>query len=354
MTAFTVGVIGGAGLYFLTVERSSEPQLALRIKAECDFTKLGKETCFAKEFYEFAREYGYEKSFAVLAYLQNIDSGARGCHFIAHSIGLGTYDREPGKWQEHVSRIPRDCSYGAIHGVVEKHISSTGRRLTKEVIPKICGDAPRADCNHIIGHLILVDPEIKGDVGKGLEMCSILGGYQNYLCLTGVFMEWITALNLIEHGFAPRSFLNWPARVEELKQLCFSRSGIEAEACWEEIAHVLVAKFPDNAEKVFSSCEEAPADNAARRCINHSIGIIGGSRQFALEELKDMCKLGPARYQNFSESCYRQLVISALATIPRKIDEVKKFCFSLAPEFINSCLEEVERASYVPEQPVFN
>src|SRR3989344_9098905 len=305
----------------------------------------GKDNCYAEEFKKLGEQNGDVFSFKVLDSLQRIDPDAIGCHLIAHGIGTGSYKREPENWRILVQNINSSCSYGAPHGVLESYVLTLPEKsLNKDVIPTICGEAPRADCNHIIGHLLLVQTD--ADVSKALNLCEVFTDpRQNNFCISGVFMEYQTALNLVAHDLVPKSWLNWPPRLGELEKLCRSYSGKYAEGCWEEIVHVALVKFNNDAKTIFDFCSTAQVPNGAKRCKRHSIGIIGASRNFNLASLKSICSLPQKNDPSFEEECYTALVSSALSTIPSIVPEATSFCQSLEKQFQSSCLSMVDAIS---------
>ena len=305
----------------------------------------GKDNCYAEEFKKLAEQNGPDFSFKVLDNLQRIDADAIGCHLIAHGIGTGSYKREPNNWRVLIQNINSSCSYGAPHGVLESYVLTLPEKsLSREVIPTICGEAPRADCNHIIGHLLLVQTD--ADVNKALDLCEVFtNSTQNNFCISGVFMEYQTAINLVAHDLAPESWLNWPPRLGKLEKLCRSYNGKYAEGCWEEIVHVALVKFNNDAKTIFDFCSTAQVPNGAKRCKRHSIGIIGASRNFNLASLKSICSLPQKDDPSFKEECYRALVASALSTIPSAVPEAMSFCNSLEQEFKQSCLTMIDAIS---------
>lgn len=301
----------------------------------------GKESCYSSKFKEVAEERGPEFSFQALDVLQKIDSSAIGCHLISHGIGKGSYKGDPNNWRTLVQNMPSICNYGAIHGVLESYIGSLpDKSLKKDVIPTICGDRPRADCNHIVGHLLLVETD--ADVNKALDLCEVLKEVpENSFCISGVFMEYQTALNLVTHKLVPESWLNWPVRLGELEKLCRSYDGKYAEGCWEEIVHVALVKFNNDPKKIFDFCSTAQVPNGANRCKRHSIGIMGASKNFNLKALKSVCSFPQQDNPNFQKECYPALISSSLSTIPKAVPEAVAFCASLDNEFKQSCFSMV-------------
>lgn len=303
-----------------------------------------KELCYAKQFQQAAQAKGAEGAFNLLSELQKLDQDATGCHLIAHGIGWGVYAHNPNDWQNQIRTISSACSSGAIHGIIEKLVEDQpGKKLTDELVLSICGENPRNDCNHIIGHLLVV--ETQGSVDEALRRCEIFDELQQEdFCYTGVFMEYQTALNLIQHGLAPKEWLNWADRVEELEKMCRSYDGLQAEACWEEIVHAALVKFGNDAKATFDFCSSAPFAAAAQRCRKHSIGIIAAAYNFNLASIKDLCRLPQKDDPDFEAGCYEQLAASSLSSIPQDWRRVEAFCLSLPEKFQNQCLSQLTYA----------
>ena len=323
-----------------TLETSLFSNTATNIFNYCrdnEALERGKENCYASQFRKLAEVEGPLFSFNVLSQVQKSDPKAIGCHLIAHGIGKGSYKREPDNWRILIQNMNSSCNYGAIHGVLESHIASLPEKsLKKEVIPSICGETPRADCNHIIGHLLLVQTD--ANTNKALDLCEVFTDMQqNSFCISGVFMEYQTALNLVDHQLVPESWLNWPSRLGELEKLCRSQKGKYAEGCWEEIVHVALVKFNNDPKKIFDFCSTSQVPSGAKRCKRHAIGIIGASKNFNLSALKSMCSLPQKEDPNFEKECYPALVSSALSTIPTMTKEAELFCKSLEKDFQPSC-----------------
>jgi hypothetical protein len=297
-----------------------------------------KETCYGKAFANLTKETNMDYAFTILRKLQEIEPESRGCHFIAHSISIAETEKDPSKWREILNNAPQDCSYGAAHGALEVHAAeSPDGKLAKSEIPTICDNPDTKNCTHGLGHLLLVVNE--NDIDASLKDCALLphNDVGKFECLSGVFMERITAFNLETHGLATKEALNWPARLPELEALCRSYTSTSSEACWKEIAHVAVVKFQGNPQAVVDFCQTAPTKEADKRCIDHSLGILTSDYQFDLSKMKGICDVR-AEASDFKGRCYNQLVGSTLATLPREIEAAEKFCTSLEPQYQESCL----------------
>lgn len=330
---------------FIALKSRSPAAAAARIVSAC--TNRAKEHCYASFLEDYARSAGGTRAFEALSLIQGKDREAIGCHFIAHGIGYGAYLREPQNWQKLVQTLPQACSYGAIHGVIEKYLATLPQgRLTREVIPTICGQEPIADCNHIVGHLILV--ETGADIPAALKLCGVFPEERQLdFCATGVFMEHSTALNLIAHKLAPESWKNWPARVPEIVSLCRSQTDDRfIAACWEESVHAALEKFYYEPQRIFDYCGQAPIADAHLRCRRHAIGIMAAHINFDLEKARSICGV-PQPDAAFEEECYGHVTASLMATDPAAGIRVDEFCRTLPASYQSTCLR------YAGRNPVY-
>lgn len=309
----------------------------------CKESPKGREKCYSEAFRDLAYKHDHEFAFTVLFEVQQLDHSSQGCHLIAHAIGWSAYQRDPGRWQELVNALNPTCGYGAIHGVLEKYVGTLpDGQLTAEVIPTLCGERPRADCNHIIGHLVLVNTQ--GKIDPAVELCGVFKTkpVQYDHCLTGVFMEYQTALNLIEHGYAPESWLDWPSRLDELERICRSYEGESAASCWQEITHAALMKFGNDPKQMFEMCSTAQVVEGAKKCRRHSIGIIAAARQYDLPSLKYVCELPQKNDPTFSADCYDNLIGSTLISAPQaNLEASVSFCGSIDAEFRQRCFSQI-------------
>ena len=326
-------------------DEKSAGTVAAEVKGACQNVTIGfgKEACYSLELQRVAYFSGPERAFEVLARLQQLDESAKGCHFIAHGIGYGTFDHNPADWRSHVNSIDQSCSYGAVHGIIEKHVDSLPEgKLSREYIPEICGPAPRTpNCNHIVGHLLLV--EAQGNISGALELCSVFNDNKTQLknCKSGVFMEHLIALNLNQHGYSSESF---SASGGNYQKFCRTYHGDDAVACWREITHIALMQFNYDPKITFDFCNSAQTGEAARECKRHTIGQIATNKDYMIDTLKYMCKLQqPPDDPTFEKDCYGELVANLLYSIPKDKEKAVSFCSSLEPEFRDSCVSRIKK-----------
>lgn len=328
-------------LLLLPSKSSSE---VLMIKKECQ-ALANKETCYAKAFENLGKATDRDHAFEVLRTLQQTDPEARGCHFIAHAISTAETRKDISKWRELMNTAPPDCSYGAAHGALEVYASTfPDGKLPKSEIPNLCNNPDPNNCTHILGHLLLVMNE--NNIPESLKDCQSLPHDKlgKFECLTGVFMERITAFNLETHGLAGKEALNWPARVPELEKLCREQGGVYSVACWKEIVHAVLVKVRNNPQALVDFCETAPGKEETRECIDHALGIMAAGYNFQLDRMSPICDTA-VKAADFKNRCYATLVSSTLSTIPTEIPAAKRFCGSIDESYQKSCFAAINNTT---------
>jgi hypothetical protein len=305
-----------------------------------------RETCYAKAFENLTEATDRDYAFEILRELQRIEPSARGCHFIAHAISTTETRKDPSKWKELMNSAPQDCSYGAAHGALEVYASTfPDGKLPKKDVSDICNNPDTNNCTHILGHLLLVMNE--DDIEESVKDCQSLpnDNLGKFECLTGVFMERITALNLEVHGLATKEALNWAARVPELEMLCRTQTGTESVACWKEIVHVVLIKVRNASQKLVDFCETAPGDEETRQCIDHALGIIASSYNFELAKMKPICETH-SQANDFKNRCYAHLVSATISTVPQEIPSAVRFCNSINSDYQEDCFVMLGNSLY--------
>ncbi len=306
-----------------------------------------KENCYAKYFEQLTENTSRDYAFDTLRALQEIDQQARGCHFIAHAISSAETRKDPSKWRELMNSAPPDCSYGGAHGVLEVHASTyPDGKLPKEIISTVCDNPDHNNCTHGLGHLLLVLND--NDIPESLKDCERLPHDERgvFECLTGVFMERITAVNLELHGLAGKEALNWPARVPELEKLCGEQEGVNAVACWKEIVHAVLIKVRNDPQELVNFCERAPGEEewgerSTRECIDHALGIMAAGYNFELSRMHPICNVR-VKAEDYKNRCYAHLVSSTLSTVPQELPSAKKFCSALEERYQKNCFDMIE------------
>lgn len=324
---------------------SAEEAAALAVEACSDTkspSKSGKFACYAKQMESISYSHGAEFASEVLPVIQEADPAAKACHFIAHGIGWGSYKRNTSDWQNLIATSSPICSYGAQMGIIELHTQSLpDGKLAKKDVPDLCGPKPTADCNHAVGHMMML--EAKANLSAAIDLCSSLADKnQNYICLTGAFMERIIASNLLEHGLVDSSWQDWVRRLPLHEKLCRSLNGTYAVACWREIVHAAFYYFNKDPEAIFSYCGTAQLPAAARQCKLHSLPELLPAKGHNLTLLKGICSTGAQADQSFERQCYLSLVGIKLNSVAiKESHDAVSFCTSLGHNLTSACFERI-------------
>lgn len=339
LIVLVLGIFGGDAL-FLSRNANAVERAAEKALEACEALAY-REQCYAKTFRELTQNTDWQYAFSALRVLQKIDPQARGCHFIAHSISVAETEKDPANWKKVMNTAPQDCSYGAVHGPLEYYASTfPDGKIPKDQIGSLCNNPDTNNCTHGLGHILLV---VNGnDIDQSASDCDSLphNQYARSQCLTGVFMERITAFNLKEHGLAGPEALNWPARVPELEALCRKQNGTRSVACWREIVHAVLVKFGNNFQRTVDFCETAPGAEETKNCIEHALGINTGAYNYEIERMRGVCDV-KVKAENFKSDCYAHLVYATLSTRPSEAEDAKHFCSELEPDYRQNCLKAV-------------
>ncbi len=342
MLAALAVIIGGI-IFFSTPSPKSAQAGDVSKAYEACKELSNKEGCYVKFFEQLTQAHDWQYSFSILRELQRKDPEANGCHFIAHGITRAETEKDTSKWREIMNAAPPDCSYGAAHGALEAYADTfPGGKLPESQWPTVCDNPDYHNCTHALGHLLLVLTE--NNIPRSLAQCDSLphNDYSKFECITGVFMERITAINLEIHGLATKEALNWPARVPELEALCREQTpgSNYSAACWKEIVHAVLIKVHDDPQQLVNFCEMAPGERETRECIDHSIGIMAAGGNFDFSSNRHLCDVR-VKATDYKERCYTGLISSTLSTIPTKRGEAERFCASLEPAYQDSCQKRI-------------
>lgn len=333
-----------------TTKKQTPGAAAKSAKRGCDQKRkegVGPFLCYANAYADISYRYGSEFAIESLYELQDIDPVALGCHFIAHGIGWGSYRRDPEKWSIAMQKSSPACSYGEQMGLIEQYVLSLpDGALNPDDVEAICGDNPIADCNHAVGHMMLLNTN--NDFKKATELCDgIQKKQQRFMCYHGAFMERFISSNLIDHGLLPQSMGAWPARTPLNVEICKSYGTSElGHACWREIVHPAVLYYRSRVEQVFRLCEQAPDPEFALTCKYHSLPEFAGQLEHNFEATRKVCEV--EKDEEFRGNCYRMLVSLKMqfSSFEQAADS-PAFCASIDQKFQRDCFQNI--AHFMPE-----
>lgn len=311
----------------------SAVQAAQAISAACKATLT--QECLAKEFANLTTERRITFAFATLEEMQKNDGPARDCHFIAHSIAAAEVKADPGSWRIVLNKLcPSSCSYGCGHGVLEAYASLQGRELTLDDLRTACDSDSPPSCPHGIGHLLLV--QTSNQIDESITQCHQLKntGDAIFQCVSGVFMENSTPVNLLAHGLIAPPMPKSVNRIPELESTCRRFSGLDAAACWQEIAPAVLEKA-NFAAATISYCDHLTEISSIRECQLRMIDTFAWAHNFDINASAGIChvKEGP----DYQELCFNSLVNSVLENLPSASPSVGQFCAKLDSSFQTEC-----------------
>ncbi len=300
-----------------------------------------KADCYNQEFREIAKKYDYEIAFGVLEKLVREKPQFSYCHFMAHSIGHGAYEKNPEKWNTTLNKVPKECSYGAAHGLLEQYAASLREKnqslISKKIISEIC-KGQRTSCGHILGHVLLVETE--ADVPQAIMACGALEGEYNRWCIHGIFMEHVYPTTLVQHGLVEQSRLETSGRLTEFSAFCNSFKEEKTNStCWGEISRGAISEYGDNWDNILGFCDTAPLVESIKTCKDRVVESLVVSRNFEIMPLKPLCR---AEDIEFEKTCYIKLIGGKMDNdIIIEDDKAVKFCLSLGSGFQQPCFRQI-------------
>ena len=300
--------------------------------------------CYSRQFESISFENGPEFAFEVLDELQRIDETAKVCHVIAHGIGWGAYERNPNDWKKLVAGINPTCVYGALHGILERHIQDLpDKKISKEIVSEFCESNPHPGCIHAVGHLLLIETE--NNIDDAIKFCYEYQtkNYHRHYCMTGIFMEHMIGDNLFQHGiYGQERRRRWYKNFSGFESMCRSQTGENATACWEELIHASTIYFKGDPVRVFEHCNSAQIFEGAKLCRRHAIGDLVSINRRNLSKLKFMCSIKQENDSSFEKYCYSMMATSvAFSSPPDYLGPVIDFCFSLDRKFQSACFSAI-------------
>lgn len=302
-----------------------------------------KSACYDLALEKITLEYNFTLAFSVLDKLVRIKPEFSYCHFMAHAIGHGAYEKDPKNWQTTLNKLPKVCSYGASHGLLEQYSSVLHKNneslISGAVMNKIC-ENQTTSCGHVLGHIVLV--ETKADVPNAITSCHNLKEEYYKWCLNGAFMEYVYPQALVQHGLVENSRINTAGRLTEFSEFCNSfKDNVVSTVCWGEISRGAIATYGENWESILSFCDTAPLATAEKKCKDRVIESLVVSRNFEIIPLKLLCQSYKSD-PDFEKNCYIRLISGKLENdLILENDKSADFCKSLTLEFQESCFRQI-------------
>jgi hypothetical protein len=326
------------------------PNIAQEIDDKCR-DDINRDTCFAIAFYDLAQKNDSTYAVKTLLHLQQIDpKNTRGCHFIAHKISQAETEKDPSKWEDVIRKVsPTMCTGGFLHGVLETHLATDPDfTINENSITHICqnvlsgapgGGFAERSCSHNMGHLMMVQEE--NQISRTVEKCNkITNPGFHYECLSGAFMERLTAENLIAHDLIkvkPR----WNEDLaRETEKLCAEYTGLAAKACWKELSYVYFSINNNEPLGLHKECQNAPTQEIRDECYIYGAGNMINSGRFKEENLIVLCHQFDLNDPMFNR-CMNQTIGSLLTSTTDNLERTLSICQKTYPQYKGNCYAKI-------------
>lgn len=302
-----------------------------------------REQCYSQQLGLLTAETDIALAKKVLKNLQDLDSTATGCHLIAHTIAIEQTKKDPEKWLELLKEQDYHiCTGGFLHGVLEAHSRyDPNFNLTADKFFEICSQVKdrgtgELSCNHNLGHILLSEQD--GSIQKSVLICSRITEYiPKYECLSGVFMENLTRLNLLSHGIAER--IPWDVEhTKGIEKLCQEyKIGLAAMACWKEISYMFITINSAEPAGVFESCKKAPTKAMQDQCYIYGAGNMVVFSTFDESRLNSVCNVYD-QDNSLYKTCMYQIIGSQMASSDKLAERIIDLC-SKSEDFQKECFD---------------
>lgn len=309
------------------------------------------EQCFAKAFYVLTQKHDPQYSVETLLSLQKIaPKYTRGCHFIAHKISQAQTEKNPELWEDVIKSVPPTlCTGGFLHGVLEAHLATDPEfKIDEKSITHICRNVLKENtknwfiensCSHNLGHLMIIQEE--GQLTKAVEKCEkIIDPTFHYECLSGTFMERLTAENLLAHKLI-KTKPRWNVQMaRDTEKVCAKFSGLAEKACWKELSYVYSSMHSHEPRALYKECQRAPAQDIRDECYIYGAGNMVSAGRFKPENLMSLC-------HDFVESgdmfkrCMQHTVGALLASTTDNLDRTLSICERTYQSYQTKCYSQI-------------
>lgn len=340
-------------LYFKTQLFKSSPSdgkikaEAIKINNECKKLTTIK-SCYNEKFYKLSKNTDLDYSIEVLNTLQKINPQAStGCHLIAHRITQAETEKNPESWKEILQKVsPATCTGGFLHGVLEVHAQNDPKfTINNSTVDSICKDllsgtfTGERSCYHNMGHLMLIQTD--ADLNISIDNCQKLtGSLPSYECLSGAFMENLTAENLVAHGYLKERIPWTEERATEIEALCNTYEGQAAKACWKELSYIYTSIYKQDPKKLLDACNKAPEKTSRDECYVYGVGNIVNMPRVMNGNIINLCS-GVKDDKSVFDYCMRQVVWTLVTSNTNNIDRAIKLCAAAPEKYKAECFYNI-------------
>lgn len=299
--------------------------------------------CYKNSLKKVIDDQDFYSSVKVLYALQDIDPQTKSCHVIAHAMSHEAVIKEPDKWLSLLDGVDVNaCGSGFLHGVLEAHLGDKAdTKFTGELSEEICNrgndDYRKRMCTHFMGHFFIVNNN--DHVELAVPYCDDVSKSLKFDCLDGLFMEHNQRIALEDHGLAELPDYT-PEYVDSLEKVCKKYSGIQAEACWTEMAEIYAKTFGYNADVIYNHCYAQGDIRYAKNCYGKGQTVLSTyPLDMTTKQLTDICKFyNKDEYGN--KNCIHNVIHSLLYYSPKYTSRGMIFCQNI-PKYNDWCVAQL-------------
>ena len=184
------------------------------------------------------------------------------CHFLSHKIGHAAFEENPDVYENLEGVSGEICRGGFYHGVLSAYfheIKQSGEPFPnsyKTICDDFIGTSNYSHCIHGLGHGFI--HYYLDDLESSMDSCNQMSFYQNYECLSGVFMQY-SDNKLTRYGLSN----------ENISTLCNKSklNKFEYEECSKVIGITLTFHTNHNLEEGIKFCEMIDDNEGKQYCI---------------------------------------------------------------------------------------
>jgi len=303
--------------------------------------------CYGDQLSNYTKLNKLTEVLKILSQIQEVDSRAKDCHFIAHKISSEEIAKDPGNWLKIFQVVDQDsCLGGFIHGSIEGfRRANSGFQIDEKGIVEICeqiniaaGNKNPDPCIHEIGHLLLV--EFYGEIKPATEICNKLSEQNQVYCNDGIFMENITRDSLVEHGIKDHIVFDMQS-AQEIEKTCSNFTGVSETACWSQLAHIYAPVSNYAPPATYKLCARASSEYNQEQCYLHSFIFLLTYPKLNNNELRTICD--PFLKKENLGKCLYWAVHAMLFNSSKLETRAISFCKNIDKSLSTNCYETLGR-----------
>ncbi len=273
----------------------------------------GSFNCWMKRIYLILAERGVDAAYDEVAKLYNAEPDFPAtCHYIAHNIGLASFQLYRNDMKRLLSPQATVCAAGFYHGFMEGYLGGSGSpqeagKMCDAIGKKLGKVSPEArlQCFHGIGHgaietsiATLGTADIHEMLANAVHMCEAAsaGEQERYRCVSGAY-------NGIDNFFIGEQYGLSLAK-SDVRELCRVQPDVYKEACYGELNAIARDIAKEDMPKAIRYILEIKDTAYIAKSVEYVAGIYG--IQYATtKSLYEFAQACEAAGPDYLVSCHR-------------------------------------------------